>query len=438
VQLGPVEQAGVQVAVGVDDGDVPERRQHAVAPVGVGAHHLMGDPVLVQDGDPDPCHRPSGVRDRGALDDGPVVVLQEGDPGVQPRGGQVHCADQLACAYLIVHLHRLHVGDRPPGIGVVGRIAAGVGVVVGGAVHQAEVAHVPALHGRDALQAAGDAGQPLLALPHVVGAVAHEGPVEHGVVEQVGVLDGVADDIVVRGDLVQRDLVPVVVDRVDVVIVIRDVVAIHPLVRQLGRRIEDVVGGGGEGEEAAVHRDVADVVPRDLPDLVVDGDQLVLVQTRKYLPGRHVLGVGGTEGVVQLPVHLGVAPHLIHVVRRMGQDVLEPDGVHPMGGHRGQHLGASGGVAPYVVLHAPHYEQGDGPLLGLGHEERPGEVVAVLEVVGDRRMGALLDGLEAVVPPGDERGTVEGDGRFGVLGGEPSPRGRPVLVREGEPIAERP
>ena len=87
VQLGAVQQAGVEVSVGEQDGGLPERGDEAVVSVSVGLHHLMRYAVLVQHGDPDVGERLSGIGNRGPLDHGAVIVLQEDHTGVQTGGG---------------------------------------------------------------------------------------------------------------------------------------------------------------------------------------------------------------------------------------------------------------------------------------------------------------------------------------------------------------
>src|SRR5580658_2826858 len=65
--------------------------------------------------------------------------------------------------------------------------------------------------------------------------------------------------------------------------------------------------------------------------------------------------------------------------------------------------------------------------LVLRQEELSRRVDPVLEVVSDARMLSLVDRLEPVVPPADERRTL-GLGSIGILLGEPIVPGAVVLV----------
>ena len=82
---------------------------------------------------------------------------------------------------------------------------------------------------------------------------------------------------------------------------------------------------------------------------------------------------------------------------------------------RGQ-VRVTGGLL--LGLEERHGENADGERFVLGEQEIPGGRDPVLEVVGDGRMLALRDRLEAVVPPADE-GWPGGGREIHVLSGQP-------------------
>ena len=94
-------------------------------------------------------------------------------------------------------------------------------------------------------------------------------------------------------------------------------------------------------------------------------------------------------------------------------------------------------MAPEVPFDEPKTQESDRLVLALRRDRVPREVIPVLEVVRHRGVRALVDRLEPVVPPAQERGPLR-EVHVRVLCGEPFPRGGVVLlrVREGEP--ERP
>src|SRR5207247_4048750 len=94
-------------------------------------------------------------------------------------------------------------------------------------------------------------------------------------------------------------------------------------------------------------------------------------------------------------------------------------------------------VQPEVGVQEANHEYRDSRRLVLGRDELARDLVAVLEVVGDRRVDSAVDRLEPVVPPGEERGP-ELRRYARVLGRKPLPRRRVVVRRLREAVAERP
>jgi len=130
--------------------------------------------------------------DGGAVQYRAVIVLHEHHAGLQHRSALVHGTVDGPSVYLGLQVLGLLVGDRLPGGGVVRQ-------VVRRAVDLLEVCQVVGRHGVVAAERTRVSRYSLAGLAYVRGAQAHERPVDHCLVEQVRIVDLVAQDGIAGG-----------------------------------------------------------------------------------------------------------------------------------------------------------------------------------------------------------------------------------------------
>ena len=315
-------------------------------------------------------------------------------------------------------------------------------VVVRGPVHYPPVGEVPGGDRWIGLEGPAETGHPGVRRVEVFRRVADVGPVEHRVVERRLVLDRLALDLVARGHELDRDVLAPVGVRQDLEELERQDPAVRKIqdavVRQLHGRVEDPGVRGADREQARVDGEIADVPARRVAYVMVQRDDPVLAQpVREEVRQENVERIGGLQ--IWRPQSEG------HRVREDDRDVVRgtekggPD--RGDGQARGLQSGGDGRsevlvVQPEVGVQETNDEDRDSRRLVLGRDELARDLVAVLEVVGDRRVDSTVDRLEPVVPPGEERGP-ELRGHVRVLGRKPPPRGRVVVSRLREAVPER-
>ena len=424
------------------DRDVSEGDEGAVMSVRIRRREVVRRPEFVRDRDADPGER---VRSGGhrAVHPRAVIVPQEHDaiPHARDRG-EVHEPLRLPRGDVLLEAARLVVVHRLIGIRVVPRI--GEWIVVRGPVDDAEVGEVPRRRGRERLQGLSEARDPgLVRQPDLRRRVADVRPVEHRLVERRQIPDRRALDLRARRQVLDRDGRRArrrgpqdleEIDREDPSVRELD----HAVVRELHRRIEDARVLHADRKEPGIDREISDVPAGRISDGVVQGRDRVRVEVlRDQGREEHVHRVRGLHVCGPDAVPDGIALDDGNVVGRMQEDALEDVDLEagPDEG-RGDPGAEVRPVQPEIPFEEPDHQEGDRRGLVLGRDELARDRVPVLEVVRDRRVDAAVYGLEAVVPPRQER-RPQFRGPIRVLRREPPPRGRIVLRVLRKAVPER-
>ena len=179
------------------------------------------------------------------------------------------------------------------------------------------------------------------------------------------------------------------------------------MVRELHGCVEDPRVLDADREQARVDGEIPDVPTRHVADRVVqrhDARQVKL--PREEVREEHVLRVLGLHVLGPGPVADRIGEDEGDVIGRMEDHALEhvdgEAGPREGRGDRGAEVRA---MQFHVAFQEPDHQEGDRLRLVLGRDELSRERVSVLEVVRDGRMDPTVDGLEPVVPPGEEGGS---------------------------------